>query len=279
AFPIGIGTALVIGTFLNLLVGRPGSPLILLIGVLVIMVAILMDALGYSSLTIERHEALAKAGKAKSTRRPSGMKGILLSIVSGLLMGAFAPLVRSASLSEIGLGPYSVGAIFAIGVFFSTFAYSLFFVNLPVEGDPVDIGDYLGAPAKRHLLGFMGGAIFIAGFVAVQVAGAATEGARLAPTLTFQIYQAFAIVAALIGLFIWGEQTAASGKVKAMTLAGLLLYIAGVVVLSMGQVYVRPTYDFRYRDFQDTAGLIASLTELMFLTPSRWSHSSRAFTP
>jgi glucose uptake protein len=239
AFPMGIGTAVVIGTLLNLLVRKAGNPLLLLAGCLLIMVAIAADGFAYSALGVARHLALAKAGKAKSTMRPSSLKGIILSLVSGLLMGSFAPLIQNSMEGELGLGPYSVAAVFGVGVFFSTFAFNMFFVNLAVEGDPVEIGDYFKARATLHLLGLSGGVLWALGATAALVAGAAPMGTRLSPSLAYQLSQGFAVIAALWGLLVWREFRGSDLKIKLTTVLMLLLYIGGLVLISMAPLYVR----------------------------------------
>src|SRR4029077_19869007 len=96
----------------------------------------------YRTIGAAKHEALARSGHAKSTRRPSPMKGIILALVAGLLIGSFTPLLDKARIGDLGLGPYAVGAIFAFGVSYSSFVFNIFFMTLPVEGEPVDFGNY-----------------------------------------------------------------------------------------------------------------------------------------
>ena len=57
-------------------------------------------------------------------------------------MGTFAPLLLRAQDPDDGVGPYSVLFLFAVAVALSTFVFNLFFMNLPVEGDPLEIPDY-----------------------------------------------------------------------------------------------------------------------------------------
>ena len=140
---------------------------------------------------------------------------------------------------EMGLGPYAASAVFAVGVFFSTFAFNMFFVNLSVEGDPVEIGDYFKAHPKFHVLGLSGGALWTVGATAALAAGAAPPEAHLSPTLTYQLSQGFAVIAALWGLLAWREFRGADTKTKFMTLAMLIFFIGGVVLISLAPLYVR----------------------------------------
>src|SRR5205807_3355905 len=47
AFPVGIGLALVVGVLLNYFIAPQGSPLLLFAGVVLVVVAIIIDALAY----------------------------------------------------------------------------------------------------------------------------------------------------------------------------------------------------------------------------------------
>ena len=69
---------------------------------------------------------------------------MIIALVSGILMGLFYPLIEKGKEGDLGLGPYSIAVVFAIGVFLSTFVFNLFFMNLPIEGEPVEFMDYFG---------------------------------------------------------------------------------------------------------------------------------------
>ena len=51
-------------------------------------------------------------------------KGIVLSLVSGVLMGSVFPVVEMGKSSELGLGPDAIGFVFSVGVFLSTFVFN-----------------------------------------------------------------------------------------------------------------------------------------------------------
>ncbi|HUP05180.1 MAG TPA: hypothetical protein VMU19_14385, partial [Bryobacteraceae bacterium] len=87
AFPVGMAGAMIVGALLSLFV--PGVNLVFLsAGCLLVAAAAVADAYGYNLLCRLRHEDLAKAGKAKSTVRPSGVRDIVMAVVGGLLLGA-----------------------------------------------------------------------------------------------------------------------------------------------------------------------------------------------
>ena len=101
-------------------------------------------------------------------------------------MAGCYPLLAKAKEGEAGLGPYSVAMIFAGGAFLSTFVFNLFFMNLPIEGEPVDFMEYFQSSPRAHGLALLGGVIWCLGAVAGLVAASA-ENVRIVPSLTYRI--------------------------------------------------------------------------------------------
>ncbi len=98
-----------------------------------------------------------------------------------------------------------MGFMFALGILFSTFVFSLFFMNLPVQGEPVDIADFFRAKFRLHALGFLGGIVWYSGMLAVLIVNRLEPPAAVQPSLSFGIPQAGILVAALCGLLLWRE--------------------------------------------------------------------------
>jgi len=48
------------------------------------------------------------------------------------------------------------------------------------------------------------------------------------------------VLAALWGLLVWKEFRGADAKVKFLSMVMVVLFVAGLVLISMAQVYVRP---------------------------------------
>src|SRR5512133_569868 len=94
AFPISIGIALVVGTMLSFALQPKGNAALLGLGVICALVAVILDGKAYGSL--------ARAEKSVSR------KSVIVCIVSGVLMGLWAPFLTRAMTAEPGtLGPYS----------------------------------------------------------------------------------------------------------------------------------------------------------------------------
>jgi glucose uptake protein len=80
AFPIGVGIALVLGVLTNYLATPVGNPWLLFPGVAAVTFAIIVDAMAYKRLPYKEQKTTAK--------------GIVVSVLAGLLMGFFIVLWR-----------------------------------------------------------------------------------------------------------------------------------------------------------------------------------------
>jgi len=240
AFPISAGLALIVGVMILRFRYAAGNPLLMFAGSALVFAAMLLGGAAYRFINEIRHEASAKAGKAKSTKRPVAVKGIVLAVFSGFLMACFYPLLKRAGEGELGLGPYSICAIVSFGAFLSTFVFNLFFINLPVEGDPVDFMDYFKASPKKHGLAILGGILWCVGFLAALIAGSA-QNVHVAFSLRYGLSQAFALVAILWGALVWKEYKDGDARTKSLVGLMFVLFGLGVVLVSMAQTIARRT--------------------------------------
>ncbi len=222
AFPVGIGIALVLGVLVNYMANPIGDPLLLFLGVALVVTAIIFDALIYRRLPNQKNAAI--------------VKGLLLSIAGGILMGFFFRFV-AASVStdfvdpEAGLfTPYSAVFVFALGIFVSNFLWNTWFMCKPIEGSNVSYTDYvkLGTP-KLHAIGILGGIIWGIGMSLSMIA---SEKAGFA--ISYGLGQGATMVAAAWGVFVWKEFKEAPKGTNILIALMFLLFIAGLglVVLS-----------------------------------------------
>lgn len=230
AFPVGIGLALVIGVIWNYALKPQGNPVLLFSGAAIVVGAILVDALAYRALEASR------AGQA--TRQVTG-KGIVLSLVSGVLMGSFFPLVEIGKAGEHGLGPYAIGLVFAVGVFLSTFVFNLFFMRMPVEGPPVKMSGYFEGTPRQHALGIAGGLVWATGTIANFAAASAPERVQVGPAVSYAIGQGATMVSALWGLLVWNEFAGATPRVRALVVVMLVLFVCGLGLVSIAPLYAQ----------------------------------------
>ncbi len=224
AFPVGIGLALVVGAVSSYLVSPAGNPLLLFGGVALVTVAIVLDAAAYRK----------REGSAQATTT----RGIVLSLVAGVLMGCFYPLVARAMAGTGGVpgpGPYATALFFALGVLISTVPANLLLMAKPLDGKPpVDGSGYCRAPLSWHLAGVLGGAVWCTGTVANFVA----SGAHLVgPAVSYSIGQGATMVSACWGVFVWREFAGAPRSAKL-----LLLFMFIFFALGLGAVALAPLY-------------------------------------
>jgi glucose uptake protein len=238
AFPIGIGLALVIGAVLSYFINPQGNPRLIFMGVAVIVAAIIVDALAYRSLGMLREVEKMKAGEHRTLKPSVSWRGVLLCLVSGVLIGVFYPLVEMAKAGETGLGPYAVGLIFCLGIFCSTFIYNLYFMNLPVQGPPIEVRDYFGGRPRQHLFGVLGGVVWAAGTIANFAAASAPQEVQVGPAVSYAMGQGATMVSALWGIIAWKEFAGSDAKVKALLVLMFFLFLSGLGLLSMAPLYV-----------------------------------------
>lgn len=238
AFPISMGVALIIGVVTSY-VSRPiGPPSVIFGGCCVVLAAAIVAGVVNGFMSDIRHEEEARAGKAKSTRRPASAKGLVVAFISGILMGCFYPLLRRASEGDLGLGPYAIAFLFAAGVFLSTFVFNLFFMNLPMQGEPVEFADYFRGDIKSHFMGWVGGALWITGAVAAFSA-ANPSSFQIGPPLNVALIQLSALVAALCGILVWREFGKGDVRVKVTLGLMLALYALGLGLISSAPLLMR----------------------------------------
>jgi glucose uptake protein len=224
AFPVGIGLALVIGAISNYLVTPAANPLLLFGGVALVVVAIVLDAAAY-----RQREASAKAATTR---------GIVISLVAGVLMGCFYPFVARALSGANGHpspGPYAVSFFFALGLLISTVPANLLLMAKPLDGKPpVDGAGYWSAPLGWHVAGALGGAIWCVGGVANFVA----SGAHLVgPAVSYTIGQGATMVSACWGVFVWHEFAGAPRSARILLLFMFIFFLLGLGAVALAPLY------------------------------------------
>jgi len=225
AFPVGIGIALVLGVVTNYIAAPLGNPLLLFTGVAGIVIAVVLDSVAYRRLP--------------SDGQKTPLKGIVLSVVGGILMGFFYRFVASSMASDFmspeagKLTPYTAVAVFSLGLFASNFVWNTFIMVKPFVGDPVPPGDYFrkGTP-RLHLIGILGGMIWGLGMSFSIIASGQAGFA-----ISYGLGQGATMVGAMWGVFIWKEFADAPpgtnrllGAMFASFMVGLVLIIAARLV-------------------------------------------------
>jgi len=195
AFPVSIGIALVVGVVLSYALEPKGNPRFLALGVVCALIAVILDGQAYRTLA--------------ATGRLVSRKGIVTSIISGILMGLWAPFMAKAMTHGQPLGPYSAAVFLTLGAFLSCFIWNIYFMRYPLVGEPVSLSGFFSAPASAHVLGLVGGFIWGIGTVFNLVAASLTGVA-----ISYAIGQSAPMVAALWGILAWKEFDGSNPRAK-----------------------------------------------------------------
>jgi len=213
AFPVAIGIALVVGVISSYALQPKGNAALLAGGVLCALIAVVMDGKAYGSLVI--------AGRAVSK------KSIVVCVVSGVLMGLWAPFVAHAMTTGNTLGPYSIAVFLTLGALLSCLIWNVYFMKHPLVGQPVKFSGFFSAPASAHALGLLGGFIWGTGMVFNLVAASFTGVA-----ISYAIGQSAPMVAALWGVLAWKEFAGAPGKAKLYLVFMFVFYCLGILLVA-----------------------------------------------
>lgn len=213
AFPVSIGIALVVGVVLSYIQQPKGSLGLLAAGVACAVIAVVLDGRAYGSL--------ASAGRSTSR------KSIIVCIVSGVLMGLWAPFATYAMNNGHPLGPYSIAVFLTLGALLSCLIWNVYFMKKPLVGEPVNFSDYFRGPASGHILGLLGGCIWGVGMVFNLVAASFTGVA-----IAYAIGQSAPMVAALWGVFAWKEFSGANSKAKTYLFLMFVFYCIAIALVA-----------------------------------------------
>ena len=222
AFPLGVGIALVLGVFVNYFAAPKGDPVILFIGVALIVLAIILNAV-----------ASAKHNSSAQNNNTNSRKGVVLAIVAGILMAFFYRFV--AAIMDLDnfenptpamATPYTAFFLFACGIFLSNFVVNTIVMKRPFVGSKVTYREYFDGSFGTHMVGVLGGFIWAIGtalsYIAAGKAGAA---------ISYALGQGAPMVAAIWGIFVWKEFLGMSKIVKWFLASMFILFIAGLAAI------------------------------------------------
>lgn len=221
AFPVGVGLAMVFGVVTNFNAAQ-NDPLLLFLGVALVVIAIVFDALAYRRVP------------AQGTRNTT--RGLLLSIVSGLLMGNFfrfvvmamSPPENGFTVLQAGkMGPYAAFFVFTLALFASNVLWNTIMMYRPLAGRATTYGAYFreGTP-RLHVVGILGGMIWATGTAISYIVAD-----KASPAISFGLGQGAILIGALWGIFIWKEFRSAPAGTNRL-LAGLVVFfVVGLALI------------------------------------------------
>lgn len=220
AFPVGIGIALVVGAVSSYLVAPAGNAMLLFGGIGLVLAAIVCDAIAFRERERE---------KPAMSRR-----GVVISIISGVLMGTFYPFVAKAMSGSDALGPYAVSLYFVLGVALCSMPVNYLMMRKPLDGAaPVSLGGYSQAPVRWHGWGILGGIIWCTGAVFNFVASRAHF---VGPAVSYSIGQGATMISAAWGVFVWREFASAPRRSKKYLVWMFALFLVGLFAVALAPI-------------------------------------------
>jgi glucose uptake protein len=208
AFPVSIGIAWWWGDRYGLRLGKRSSR-----AGLFRVRAVVLDGKAYGSLA--------------SSGRTVSKKSIVTCVVSGVLMGLWAPFMTHAMTRGNSLGPYSAAVFLTLGALLSCFIWNIYFMKHPLVGEPVSLSGFFKGPLSGHLLGLIGGCIWGLGTVFNLVAGKFTGEA-----ISYAIGQSAPMVAALWGVLAWKEFKGAGSKAYIYLFLMFVFYALAIALVA-----------------------------------------------
>jgi glucose uptake protein len=221
AFPVGIGLALVVGAVSSYWISPAGNPIILFSGIALVVTAIVLDAAAYRL--------------RETTQQQMSTRGVIISLIAGLLMGCFYPFVSKAMSGEDAPGPYATSLWFALGVAGCSVIANAILMRHPLDGRaPVAMSAYAAAPGRWHAWGIVGGVIWCTGAVLNFVASRAHI---VGPAVSYSIGQGATMISAGWGVFIWKEFAAAPSRSKSLLVWMFVFFICGLTAVALAPLF------------------------------------------
>jgi glucose uptake protein len=221
AFPIGIGLALVVGALMNYLISPKGNPFLLFGGIALVLLAIVFDAMAYQKREVEKQAVSAR--------------GIKISIVCGVLMGSFYPLIVKATTGKAALGPYAVALFFCIGAVLCALPLNSYFMRKPLTGAaPVTMQQFFATKPAFHLWAVVGGLIWCTGTTFNFVA---SHAQLVGPAISYALGQGATMISAIWGVFIWKEFVKAPAESRRFIPLMFVFFLIGLGAIAVAPLY------------------------------------------
>lgn len=217
AFPVCIGLALLLGVGLSWWISPQISGLPLVVGSLLLLLAMVLDAAAYRTLT---RDSVFSA------------RGVVIAVIGGLFMGAFPPSLQKAMLGPAALDSYSASLMLAVGIFLCSLSTNWIFMRWPIAGGTsIGMEGYYRAPLHYHLLGIGGGVIWVSGLVFNAIAAR-----NVSVAVSYACGTGATLVAALWGVWVWKEFRGASAKCYWFLAGMFVAFLSGIVIIAWAKM-------------------------------------------
>ena len=161
---------------------------------------------------------------------------IAFCIIGGVGFGVFLLFLDWTRASELPMTAYPIAALFAFGMLAAGFIFNLYFLNLPVQGEPLSPLTYLKVPVASHIPGILGGIAFTAGLIAFLLMFDAPAAAAVPRGIPLAILPAALGLFAVLGRTVWNEQDDAIYRTKTIFFASGFVLVAASLAVVAGYV-------------------------------------------
>jgi glucose uptake protein len=253
AVPVTLSVATVVGLLISVFTTPQLNSTMTWVGLVVLLLAVVFNCRAYlmmadirrsqqvsadpttvaPSQVSARSARVRKSGKTKS----SSSKGIILSVVAGLILGGMMPLVDMAREGDLALPAYATVFFFAIAVFLTSLLIVPFMMNFPMEGEPLEFRRYMSGTLGQHLLGWIGGAVWMGGLTARLLAGSVPINQWVGPAITLACSHGAAILAAALGVVVFKEFEHTGARVRMQLMIMFVLFALALALTSLAPIY------------------------------------------
>ncbi len=237
-FPITFAIAAFLGVIFTYVADPHSNPILVFGGGAVYLAAAVLCAVAYSGVTqmaaARTQKAIRPDPRSKGAPPPpiGAARGIILSVMAGVLIGLSHPLIDWAREGENGVSAYGVGALFAGGMLASTLIATPFFINFPVVGASVQAKTYFRGTKMQHIIGIFSGILWGSAILAAWVSTAAPASVQAGPAITYAFTQGAVVLAGLWGILVWKDLNEGPGNSRVLGMGSLGLYL-----IAMGLVF------------------------------------------
>lgn len=237
AFPLTIGTGLVVGTTVNYIIEPIGKLGFIIVGVLFGLMAVIFQAFVYymkEKEGIDLGDIEQNSRSQSSPLMPSPKKkvhtgrAVVICVVGGVLMGFWSPLsAESMSDGKGKLSGYTNFFFFTGAICLTTVFYNAILMRFPIDGKskPTQECEYWNPKVSyhAHLWGVIGGMIWATGTLSNLIASSRTGFA-----ISYSLGQSAPMVGMLWGVLYWKEFAGSSTRIYLGLVLVFLLYAVAV---------------------------------------------------
>jgi glucose uptake protein len=150
-------------------------------------------------------------------------------------MGTFYPFVSGAMHGQGAPGPYATSLFFAVGVAVCSLLANTLLMRHPLDArEAVSFSQYFKAPARWHLFGIIGGAIWCTGAVLNFVAARAHI---VGPAVSYSIGQGATMISAAWGVLVWREFADAPPRARALLAWMFVFFLTGLTAVALAPIF------------------------------------------